>query len=375
MNGRRLLIVRHGPGRGRLAPYCQHVLDHLCETRPGLRHRIHVHETGAGCCSLDGFSAVLFWLGDPVRQLYPECYAEALGIEREARAQGIHVANPPTLLADYSKSHQSRVWRDQRSPSPEVIPFASREEFLEVANSVQYPVVVRGDTVHAQEGIQFLWNGREARDLGIEDLPIPGVVSPFVDVRAGYRRRNPLSIWSRLYHVKRVILLGDHVVPESVRFSKEPIVTNASSTLGRFANLRKHLKTSMPPGRQRGVLMRALNLELKVSPTLRRSLHVDRRFADGDTDDPDVFRSAARQLGLDFVAFDYSTLAGGKVVLWEANPYPHLLPAGGFMLPVERSTRDRTLALYDAFAAWFEGLALHRLRPPVDRKVGLRQVS
>ncbi len=355
MHEGKVLIVRHGPGRGRLVRYCQHVLDHLAKARPQLRERIQVHETGTGRPNLEGVRAVVFWLGDPLGALYPACYVESLGIAREARARGLRLVNPPEILANYSKNWQSSAWREAGLPTPGGVTFSNHAEFQELSERLEYPVIIRGDIVHSREGAHVLSSARQALEIPAGDLPLPGIASRLIDVRMGYRAKAPLSIWARLYHLKRVIVLGDIVIPEGLRFAREPIITTSNSTYGRFVARRDRLRASLPAGHRRGVLQRAL----KKSPYLHRSITADGEFVTGGMDHPDVFLRAARVLGLDFLAFDYATLASGEVVLWEANPYPQLTPANGFLLAAERRTHERMLLAYGAFATFFDTLSAH----------------
>ena len=115
-----ILIVRHGPGRGRIPGYCEHVLEWIRSERRDLGARVRVHETGSGPVELDGVSAVFFWLADPLEIRYPDCYAEAMGIQEEAARRSIRVLNPPWALAEYGKSHQHGRWAAAGIQTPEV---------------------------------------------------------------------------------------------------------------------------------------------------------------------------------------------------------------------------------------------------------------
>jgi hypothetical protein len=59
----------------------------------------------------------------------------------------------------------------------------------------------------------------------------------------------------------------------------------------------------------------------------REALLVDRAYAEAAPERPELFVRATRALGLEWAAIDYSTLADGGVILWEANPY-FTLPVG-----------------------------------------------
>jgi len=75
-----LLLVRHGPGRGRDYPYLQSCFVHLEQQMPELFKRIRLYETGSPEPSLSGVRAVIFWLADSLRAFYPECFEEAMRI-------------------------------------------------------------------------------------------------------------------------------------------------------------------------------------------------------------------------------------------------------------------------------------------------------
>ncbi len=57
------------------------------------------------------------------------------------------------------------------------------------------------------------------------------------------------------------------------------------------------------------------------------------------------FQQARRELGLDYVAFDYGYDHSGRVVVWEANPYPFIhWPASGGKSEFRIAALHRTLA-------------------------------
>ncbi|MBM3813291.1 MAG: hypothetical protein FJW20_16825 [Acidimicrobiia bacterium] len=66
----------------------------------------------------------------------------------------------------------------------------------------------------------------------------------------------------------------------------------------------------------------------------REHIELDWQFFQSEPEYKDQLAQAARVLGLDVAAIDYSTPAGGSVVLWEANPHfalhmwPFDVPAG-----------------------------------------------
>ncbi|MEM8882523.1 MAG: hypothetical protein AAGD14_00470, partial [Planctomycetota bacterium] len=203
-----LLLVRHGPDRGRIPNYLEHILDAVRESDPEVMQAVRDHRTGSPAPSLDDTRAVVFWLGDPLREWYPDCYTDASAIAREAEKRGIRIVNHPDALSRSVKSVQARLWHEAGIDTPSMTRFESREELRELLEGVRYPVVLRADEAHAQRGMRIL---NEAADLGDAAVELPGALAEFVDTRAGWRTVRPRSIWARLFHKKRAFVMGDIV--------------------------------------------------------------------------------------------------------------------------------------------------------------------
>jgi len=351
----RILLVRHGRGRGRIEGYWNDAVAYLSRHRPRLRERIRLHHTGHPLPRLENVGAAVFWLGDPLADLYPECHEEA----RRIAARVERVVNPPGALSRTSKGRQACLWRAAGLPTPRGEPFGTREELKELLSAAQYPVLIRPDRLHASDRLHILRSEQEARALTVEKLALPGLLSPFVDVRAGYDYRNPGSIWSRLYHKKRVFVLGRHVVPRHLFFSTGPLVRAEDSTLAPCRNRCDRLLGLLPRGRH---LDRRLHLRARcqrlhpLSREARASLRLEAAFVDAAPERPAMMRRAARLLGLEFAAVDYSTLADGRVILWEVNPYPWLNRWHTALLPYRRRMRERNERLYERLADFLEEL-------------------
>ena len=74
-----LWIVCHGPGRGRLRGRAQRLVEMSTRDQPwGPRPRIH--ETGSPPPDVSRARAVVFWMADPLREFYPDCFEEASAI-------------------------------------------------------------------------------------------------------------------------------------------------------------------------------------------------------------------------------------------------------------------------------------------------------
>ena len=335
-----VLIVRHGPGRGRLPGYVDPVLARLAELEPELYRALRLHGTGSPPPDLSNARAVVFWLGDPLRELYPECFAEASAIEAEARKRGLRLVNPPSALSNSIKSAQARLWLDAGVPASPCLPFTSRGELERALEGLAFPVLLKGDRMHSQDHMHFCRSPEAVHGLPDAALPLPGIVTPFVDTRAGYAATRPGTIWARLYHKKRVMIFGDAIQARHVFFSENPIV-------GLTSSIGSHGRKS-----RRRYLVRVFG----VWGDRRAMLEEDYAFFRSEGETAEVMLGAARALGFGYAAIDYSTFADGRVVLWEANPYPAIPGPSHYVLPRERRFEERFDALCRGYAGFFARL-------------------
>ena len=343
-----VLVVCHGPGRGRQDRHAQHIMSRALAGNPR-RGQIVLHETGTGSLpDLDAATAVVFWLGDPLRELYPDCYDEAIAIASRARARGLRVINAPEALSNTRKSLQSALWRAAGLPSAAATPFASRDELaaLLAAATTAYPVIVRTDLLHGQQATFFCATRREAEAAAAHEHIAPGVILEFVDTRAGHAGTSPGSLWSRYFHKKRAFVFGDEVVPNHVYFSSHPMVGLKVCSFARYLH-----------GNWRWSWLAYLR------PDERAALAIDNAFWQGPAEHPEVMRAAMRALGLDFAAIDYSILADGQPFLWEANPYFDLPDANQGAMPRERHLQARIDGFDRAIARFLVSLLTPRAAP------------
>jgi hypothetical protein len=345
----RILLVRHGAGRGRDTPYLEPCLEHLARHRPALHARLRLHDTGerppgGGTPVLDDVAAVVFWLADPLATLYPECFGEATRIADDAAKRRVRIVNHPRALAASTKSEQSRRWRAAGVPTPRMWRFADRDELVEVSREVPFPAVLRPDGLHGQIGTRWLPDRAALLETATRDIVFPTTLTEFVDVRATYRTAGSRSghdaIWRRFHHKKRAFVFGDRVRTNHVFFSRDPIVGKHTSTFWEYEHL-----GSWPPWRK-----------LAAWSTCRACVRADHAHWRRREEAPDLLRRAAAALELGHVAFDYATFPDGRVILWEANPYFALEPWQEAMLTRWRRTRERTPSFYEAIGDLFAEL-------------------
>jgi hypothetical protein len=361
-----ILVVRHGHGRGRLPNYLQWALDDIARRRPRLASRFRFHHTGGPPPDLDGVRAVVFWLADPLRERYPQCYAEAARIRDEARAQGMRIINDPDALSNTIKSVQARKWRAAGVSTPRHHPFTTRHQLKEALRTVPFPVVLRADQLHALEGMRVCTTPDDVLALPDEAIRYPGALAEFVDVRSGYEATGQRSVWSQLFHKKRQFVFGHVTRTSHLFFSAEPLVAShtctfrlASQQVSRWQRAVARLAKRLPQASTR-----RWKVIIAESPSSRvefdlfeDALREDVRYWETRSEDADVMRAAMNALGLDFAALDYSSLADGSVVLWEANPHFNLPSARQRMLPRERRTSERLRSYGDAIAEFLASLA------------------
>jgi len=332
-----VLIVRHGRGRARGGgEHLDEPLGWIREQRPRLWRRIRMHATGDPPPHLAGAGAVAFLLADPLREWHPRCYAEALELAERAKALGLAIVNPPEALSNTIKSTQARLWRAAAIPTPPVSRLRSLEDLPEAARVHGFPLLLRGDEKHAQDGARVLWRREDLASVRAEDLPVPGAGSPLVDTRAGYPAG---SIWARYYHKKRVLVLGPRTRTKHVFFSSDPIVGARTCALARYG------------WRSR------LGLPVLLSRDERAMIEADvAHWRNGSAEDGLMCR-AMSALGVQLGAIDYSTQADGTPILWEANPYFSLPRRRDLMLPQYRGgARARLSSYHEAIAEFLEGL-------------------
>jgi hypothetical protein len=288
------------------------------------RARLRVHETGSPLPNRARARAVMFWLADPLRELYPACFEEAAAIAARARTVGARVVNAPEALSHTIKSVQAGLWREAGIPCAPALTFSSPSELERVLAATSYPAIVRPDLLHSQRDARLCNTAAEARAVPVTDRLIPGVVIPFIDTREGYRRAQPGTVWARFFHKKRALVFGDDVLPNHVFFSSDPICGLRHSRFGRY--LGRHRRWSW---------------WAHIDATDRAALAVDDAFWRAEAEHADLMRRAARALSLEFLAIDYSTTADGDAILWEANPYFDMPRPENGALPRERHLAER----------------------------------
>jgi hypothetical protein len=321
-------------------------------------------ETGAARPPvLAGVRAVVFWLGDPLRELYPDCHAEACAIAAAAAERGAHLVNPPDALSNSVKSVQARIWRAAGIPTAAHTPFATRAELLAILATHAFPLIIRGDLLHAQASLHLCRTRADALAVPPSAIAYPGTVAEYVDTRQGFRERAPRTLFAELFHKKRAFVFGDVVRTNHVFCSEAPIVGLYSSTLARAwygGRYHKYLAPLLAP------------IVTRLSAREKACLEADLRYFE-EPPPPlhvDVLRRGAHALGQTFTAIDYAETADGGLVLWESNPHFDLPPWYQGHLAHARQLERRIGCYHDAIAAFFTQL-LEQAAPRVAERASV----
>lgn len=337
-----LLIVMHGPGRGRDVPTLACLLEYTRASFPEFHANIRVHQTGSPPPSLNGVGLVLFWMGDPLEQMYPDCFREAMDIHRAAKAAGLPVFNPPAALSHTAKSAQGQTWKAAGIACAQVQVCESQIALNETARRFGFPCLLRNDVGHAQQGMEVLQSPQDLAGALERAAPTPAI-SEIKDIRAAYREAGGKGLNRVFHHKARAFVLDGKVKACHLFHGKDLIV---SSGLSLFAREER-------PKRQ---FARKFGFHRNL---LKRLVAADRAYFDMPVAHADEIVRAVQLLGLDFAAVDYSILPDGTPFFWEANPYFYLPHGRESVMSEARGAIGRVEETY----AWFaEGLseALHR---------------
>jgi len=330
-----ILIVVHGPGRGRTVPTGAEFMRRVKQRNPGFAGRIRFHRTGADVINLDNVALIAFWLGDPLRQIYPECYAEAAQIAAAAARLGLRSLNAPDALSNTSKSSQALIWTRDRVPSARSLAVRSREEVRAAIQQVGLPCIVRLDEIHCQRNVFIVRNERDVSTT-VAAMQFPAVVSQMIDVREQYRISDPdrTSLFSRYHHKARAFVFNGNVIASHLFFSSSLIVGMSNSTFALEDTRYRKLACKI------GLRRRDLNDMIAADIAYFRT----------SVTHADVLVGAVAALGLDFAALDYSLLPGGQPMIWEANPFFHLPGGDKSVLSAARGAVARVDASFDWMA-------------------------
>ncbi|KCZ60027.1 hypothetical protein [Hyphomonas chukchiensis] len=330
----KIVFVMHGERRGRTVATDQAFMDRLKQSDPELVGQTRIHRTGSGPFDFRDVGLIVFWLGDPLRQKYPKCYAEAVQIEATASLYGIRVLNSPFGLSNTSKADQARIWSETGMPSAYAARAQSADDLPAVASEVGFPCIIRSDDVHCQRDVVIARSEADARRAAATCV-FPAAVITFVDIQGAWRATGAeTSLFSQYHHKARAFVFGGEVKASHLFFSTDPIVGLSTSVFAREDTPRRNFT------RRFGLGARLVS----------RMIDADLAHFEAPVAHADELVKAVAALGLDFAAVDYSILPDGRPVIWEANPYFYLPSGQQSVFSAERQAVRRVEETFDWMA-------------------------
>jgi hypothetical protein len=273
--GSRVLIVRHRKYQRR---FFDVILKWVAANVPELSPVFDVRDLPVRVRDWSPYALHVPWLQDPVQEWSLETYDQANQLARECDARGIPVLNRVDRLLNATKSRGAELMRVAGVATPKMARIADSREFERTLLGLSPPLFVREDWGHSRNVVRIDSPGdislipwtRFRRPVAIE----------IVDVR------NPRDGLHRKY---RYFAAGEVGVSHHVQTSADWI-TRGENRL--------------------------------ITPESREEeLHY---ITQPDTNH-DALQRARRALGLDLVAFDYGYTPDGRMIVWEANPFPTIV--------------------------------------------------
>jgi hypothetical protein len=267
----RFLVVRHA---GKRPHFYNVLLDWLEEFHPQVRARFELRQLNQPVRDWSPYVLHVPWLQDPVQAWSPTAYRQANQLGAACQSRGIPVINPVDRLAHAGKASGASLIGATGIRTPRIVRITDWRLFCQTRAGLELPLIVREDWRHGGP----ICRADSPAELG--RIPKRRFVRPiaveFIDVRSS----------DGLCRKYRYTAAGDVGVAQSLHPCK------SWCAKGSHAEFNEKLR--------------------------------DEELAFIGEPDPNHMRlqAARRALQLDFVAFDYSYTHDGRLVVWEANPYP-----------------------------------------------------
>ncbi|RZA15161.1 MAG: hypothetical protein EOP93_17415 [Lysobacteraceae bacterium] len=315
---RPILILRHSR---EARHFYDVVLAWVQANAPECLEHIAICDLPLDVLELHGVRLVVPWLQDPVQAWSPRVYRAMDALARRCEESGAAMINPVARLTHAGKAEAARriAATGLRTPRMSLVtePDAFREDF----GGLPFPLFVREDWGHGGPMLRAD-DAAQARALPLETLRRPVAVE-LVDVR------DPRD---GLYAKYRYFAAGDRGVAHHLQVSRDWITRGGGRVFDDAAR------------------------ERELAYIAAQDPHHER------------LQAARRALELDIVALDYGHDREGRVVVWEANPFPHVQFG-------RNTSRYRNHAIHRTIAAM---LAEYLVRaglpvpPPVQRMLAYR---
>lgn len=223
------------------------------------------------------YSLCVPWIQDPVKERSEKVYRRIQVLEKKCQEHQIPVINPVDSLSNAIKSRAAGMLSGAGLRAAETKRVTDLEAFRKNQLGLKFPLIFREDGGHGGL-VRLLKTQKDLDAFPLEKSKKPIAVE-YVDVR---------SPEDGLFRKYRYFVIGEIGMPLHLFVSKHWEVRNI---------------------RERVVFANDTQLEEVSYLTKPDPNH-------------EAFVCARKALGLDSVAFDYSYDLQGRLVVWEANPFP-----------------------------------------------------
>jgi len=268
----RFLIVRHARNKPN---FYDVLLTWLEKNHPELRKRFELHRLPCHIRDWRPYVLCVPWLQDPVQAWSPTAFAQANNLAEACDARAIPIINRVDRLTAAGKASGAALIAKAGIRTAKMALIENPDLFRETFCGLTLPLFVREDWRHCGPVIR-VESDSEVRKIRLSRFRRPVAVE-FVDVRSSI---------DGLCRKFRYVAAGEIGYPLSMHPSKAWFVKGSNTEFSE--TLRDE----------------ELNFLMHADPNHER------------------LQAARRSLGLDFVAFDYSYDREGRLIVWEANPYP-----------------------------------------------------
>lgn len=239
---------------------------------------------------------VVFLGGDTLLDYAPWSYQQAVRLSQQCAKANVAVVNPAPRWTVAAKSETARILASAGVRTPRVEPITNVDEFLRSTEGWTLPLLIREDRCHGQQS-HFIQNWDDLRRVPWKSFR-RSVAVEFIDTR------HPVD---GLYRKYRYLAFDGAGNSQHLVFNSGWEVRDSQA---------------------RSEAIREEECAFLAQP------------------DPnhDLLQRARKLLGLNLVAFDYAYDHTGRVVVWEANPFPDVNYRPDSWSRHSRPAQERTFA-------------------------------
>lgn len=274
---RRFLIVRHRTYR---RFFFSIIVRWVRVNLPQLAPYFEVRDLPARVRDWSRYTLHVPWLQDPVERWSTRAYDQAMRLAEQCDQQGIAVVNRVDRLINATKSRGAQLMSGAGVSVPRMAVVRQPEEFQETLLGLRLPLFIREDWGHDRKMLRIDTRD-DVRRIPWDTFERP-VAIELIDVR------DPRDGMYRKY---RYVAAGDLGVSHHLHISQGWVT------------------------RGEGRIIRRETRDEELNYVSRPDVNHE------------MLQRARRALGLDLVAFDYGYTPDGKMIVWEANPFPHCVYA------------------------------------------------